>query len=63
METSLIFTALLIKNNKCKQRLEFQLHYYWFLVKPSEIGLKDGISQPPAGVLVFSFQLAITPPP
>ena len=35
----------------------------WFVVKPSEIGMKDGISHLSAGVLVFSFQLAITPPP
>ena len=38
-------------------------HHYWVLVEPSEIGMKDGISHPSAGVLVFSFQLAITPPP
>ena len=31
--------------------------------KPSEIGMKNGISHSSAGVLVFSFQLAITPPP
>jgi len=36
---------------------------YWFMVKPSEIGMKNGISHSSAGVLVFSFQLAITPPP
>ena len=35
----------------------------WFVVKPSEIGMKNGISHLSAGVLVFSFQLAITPPP
>ena len=42
---------------------QFLPHHFWFVVKPSEIGMKDGISHPPAGVLVFSFQLAITPPP
>ena len=31
-------------------------------MKPSEIDMKDDISHPPVGVLVFSFQLAITPP-
>ena len=31
-------------------------------MKPSEIDVKDDISHPPVGVLVFSFQLAITPP-
>ena len=36
---------------------------YWFMVKPSEIGMKNGNSHFSAGVLVFSFQLAITPPP
>ena len=41
------------KNSKCVN---------WFVVKPSEIGMKDGISHLSAGVLVFSFQLAITPP-
>ena len=30
--------------------------------KPSEIDMKNDISHPPVGVLVFSFQLAITPP-
>ena len=30
--------------------------------KPSEIDMKNDISRPSVGVLVFSFQLAITPP-
>ena len=31
-------------------------------MKPSEIDMKNDISRPSVGVLVFSFQLAITPP-
>ena len=31
-------------------------------MKPSEIDMKSDVSHAPVGVLVFSFQLAITPP-
>jgi hypothetical protein len=31
-------------------------------MKPSEIDMKNDVSRAPVGVLVFSFQLAITPP-
>ena len=31
-------------------------------MKPSKIDMKNDISHVPVGVLVFSFQLAITPP-
>ena len=38
------------------------LHRLLVSTKPSEIDMKNDVSHPPVGVLVFSFQLAITPP-
>ena len=45
-----------------KMRNYLFLHKLLVSTKPSEIDMKNDVSHPPVGVLVFSFQLAITPP-
>ena len=63
LNSSMEFISWTKEGPEITTRLENSKWINCFVVKPSEIGMKDGISHLTAGVLVFSFQLAITPPP